>query len=52
MQIGESCFNGGVTKQFLDRVDIRTLFEQVGGKTVPQCMNAPAFGYAGFFFAA
>ncbi len=40
-----------MAKEPFNGVNISSLVQQMGCKTVTKCMDAPAFGYAGFFLA-
>ena len=61
MQLGESLgddveidgggFNGSVTQQAADRVEINALVQQVGCEAVSEGVDAADAVYAGFFFA-
>lgn len=38
-----------VAEKTADCIEVGSLIEKVGGKTVPKTMNSAGFGYAGFF---
>jgi len=48
VQINLGCRNIGMSQQILYSADIRSLLQQVGGKTVPQGMRCDPFVQFGF----
>jgi len=44
MQIDRCCFYGVVTKQLADGIEVIAFIEEMGGKAVPQRLQAALFG--------
>ena len=44
MQIDRCRFYGVVAKQLADGIEVVTFIEEMGGKAVPQCLEAALFG--------
>ena len=51
VKIYDCGFYGRMPKESLNAINIRSLVEQMGCKTVTEGMDAAVFGYAGFFLA-
>ena len=47
MSVDHGCGNVGVAHELLDRANVVAVFQQVGGKRVPQCMAGDLFVQTG-----